>query len=77
MTLAEYDDKISDLQEVQANATGLKKAKLTSVIDDLRTARVETLTDKLNAGDFGFSSDDIAALKEISNTFESAKFMLI
>lgn len=70
MTLSEYDEKIENLKTVRSKANGLKKAQLTSVIDNLRTARVEELTSVLNAGGFGFSAENIAELKSIANTFQ-------
>lgn len=72
MTLAEYDQKIAELKQVQAKANGLKLAEITAVIDDLETSRLESITSIITSADFGFSAADIAELSNIAQTFESA-----
>jgi hypothetical protein len=72
MTLAEYDQKIIDLKKVQAKASGLKLAEITAVIDDLETARLESITSIISSANFGFSDEDISELRNIAQAFESA-----
>lgn len=72
MTLAEYDQKIEELEAVQSKSSGLKKAEITNVLDNLRTARVESLAGKLSNADFGFSSEDVQELEAIASSFQGA-----
>lgn len=70
MTLAEFDEKIAELELVLNKANGLKKAELRDIIEDLETKRVSFLTKSINDTDFGFTQADIKELQVIAQKFQ-------
>lgn len=70
MTIDQFNAKIDQLNIVVVKATGLRLIKLSAIISDLETARVELITEELVNLDM--SNDDVEKLEAVADAFNSS-----
>tara|TARA_R110001606_G_scaffold397481_1_gene574009 strand:+ start:1072 stop:1359 length:288 start_codon:yes stop_codon:yes gene_type:complete len=71
MTLAEFDEKIAQLEIIQASAVAMQLSDITELIDDLSLKRVELITSPLINMEQQLTSDDIEDFNSIAEAFDN------
>ena len=71
MTLAEFDEKIAQLEIIQASTVAMQLSDITELIDDLSLKRVELITSPLINMEQQLTSDDIEDFNSIAEAFDN------